>query len=99
MRNGRIDQAEKFLLGFGAIIENLLRYINEAYHGLFLYLVHGLDLALFDLEEFEFGHIFLINVLHTWQILDYYSDILKLLLHLRDVLLGKFLFEGKDLRS
>ena len=97
MGNSRIDQAQEFFFGFGTVIQNLLRNVNETDHLFFGVVSHSFNLALFDLEELEFRHILLINILHTRNAFNDETYVLKLLFHLGYVFFGKFLLECKDL--
>ena len=96
MGNGRINQAQKFFLGFGTVIQNLLRNVNKTDHCFFGVVSHCFNLALLDLEELEFRYILLINILHTGKSFNDNTYVLKLLFHLGYVFFGKFLLECKD---
>jgi hypothetical protein len=64
MRNCGVDQREKFTLGSGGIVEDLLRDIDEADHELLVFGCLSLDDRLLDLEKFELWDELVVDIFH-----------------------------------
>ena len=66
VRNGGVNKTKQFTFSSGAIIEDFLRNIDKANHGLFVFSALDFDHTFLYLEEFELRDIFVVYAFHAW---------------------------------
>lgn len=70
MRDGRIDQGQKFSLSFGSVVQDLLGDVIETEHAHVSVSSQVFDQAFLNLDKFECRNISFVNATHALEIFD-----------------------------